>query len=324
MLSTADDNVSESTQADSTYHLQPVDIDKNPIILDGNPAHIEGIMFEVGKFYRRKGKFQQLLKNHAVLLSNGKLAVDSVIAVSFVSGLVKDPEPYTFDYPCPPTTGRIQLYDDAATVAATPKFKAPAGPLPDHISTQFVVSAATVEAEDAKLFQSLIQIIEDSDWASELEEMCGGSGLMLRDAILDRASKVKPKDRALVTSLRDQHAGRGVTGEMTLKTFNAYYKEFNRLERFVPPSSRWSDEYITEKLHNVMFKDPIVRDLFEMRLEVNGSSCTKLTDHVNLIREFLRGRNVTKELDESTEPAGTVGHTLMAQQVKALSALPPG
>ena len=189
MLSTADDNVSESTQADSTIYLQPVDIDKNPIILDGNPAHIEGIMFEVGKFYRRKGKFQQLFKNHAVLLSNGKLAVDSVNAVHFVSGLVKDPETYTFDFPCPPTTGRIQLYDDAADLASTPKFKAPSGSLPDFISNQFVVSSATVEAEDAKLFQSLIQIIEDSDWASELEEQCGGSGLMLRDAILDGTGK---------------------------------------------------------------------------------------------------------------------------------------
>ena len=66
-LSTADD-ISSETPRDVSKHL-PVDIDKNPIILDGNPAHIEGTLFEVAKYYRRKGLFQQLFKNRAVLLN---------------------------------------------------------------------------------------------------------------------------------------------------------------------------------------------------------------------------------------------------------------
>ena len=44
-------------------------------------------------------------------MSRGQLAVDSVDAVHFTHGGFTDPEPYSFDNPCPPTSTRIELYN---------------------------------------------------------------------------------------------------------------------------------------------------------------------------------------------------------------------
>ena len=82
-MSTTDDfDTTASSRSATTDILIPLDPDKEPIIWDGNDAHIEGLLFEVGKYYRRVGIFQPLLKDHAVALSNGKLAVDSVHSLS--------------------------------------------------------------------------------------------------------------------------------------------------------------------------------------------------------------------------------------------------
>ena len=85
-LSTAQD---ESTVTiDSTI---PVDIDNNPIKFSGNPAHILGVLAEVKDWTTRTGRYKALIENGAVLLSGGALAVDSVQAVQFVTGVQKDP-----------------------------------------------------------------------------------------------------------------------------------------------------------------------------------------------------------------------------------------
>ena len=65
--------------------LRPVDIDEEPIALGDNPAHVEGALHEVGLWLKRTGLFEPLLENRAVLLSNGKLAVESANAALLVS-----------------------------------------------------------------------------------------------------------------------------------------------------------------------------------------------------------------------------------------------
>ena len=47
-------DTTENTALTDKY--QPVDTDGNPILwTSGNPAHLEGIMYEVRRFFRRKG-----------------------------------------------------------------------------------------------------------------------------------------------------------------------------------------------------------------------------------------------------------------------------
>ena len=64
----------------------PFNIDGEPIIYDGNPAHVEGILHELSEWTARTGHYVTLLENNAVLLANGKMAVDSIAAVGRARG----------------------------------------------------------------------------------------------------------------------------------------------------------------------------------------------------------------------------------------------
>ena len=106
----------------TTNRLVPTDIDSNPIEWEGNPAQIDGIMYEVELWQQRTGHFETLLKDGGVLLPNGKLALDSLSAVSFASGDVTDPITYSLTKPCPPTPGRIKNFDDDAVLTGCSTF----------------------------------------------------------------------------------------------------------------------------------------------------------------------------------------------------------
>ena len=85
--------------------LLPTDEDEHPFHWDGNNAHISGYLHEAGKFYTRNGLFEALFSHHAVVLNNGKLAIDSVEAIPFITGTQSDPR--SFADPCPPTAKRV-------------------------------------------------------------------------------------------------------------------------------------------------------------------------------------------------------------------------
>ena len=75
-MSANDDSTLSDTIIDK---LAPTTADGIPLVWSSdNDAHLEGILFEVGKFFKRKGLFQAFFKNHAAVLSNGKLAVDAL------------------------------------------------------------------------------------------------------------------------------------------------------------------------------------------------------------------------------------------------------
>ena len=58
------------------------------------------------------------------LLSNAKVAFDSVNSVKFYRGDANDGDTYTILNPCPNTGARINKFDAIATVAAKPLFAA--------------------------------------------------------------------------------------------------------------------------------------------------------------------------------------------------------
>ena len=80
--------MSDPSETDITDKLVPTYSDnKSAIKHDGNNARIPGLMRAVGKYLARIDYLQELFKFRAVRLSNGRLAVDSVQAVTFVKGL---------------------------------------------------------------------------------------------------------------------------------------------------------------------------------------------------------------------------------------------
>ena len=55
--------------------LIPVSSDKSALLWDGNPATILGLLFEVKRYYKRKGLFQTLFTHRAAPVSVGRQAV---------------------------------------------------------------------------------------------------------------------------------------------------------------------------------------------------------------------------------------------------------
>ena len=101
----------DSTLSNTIDKLVPVTSDGIPIIwTDDNDAHIEGLLHEVGKFYRRTGRFQYFFKHHAAALPNGKLAVEDLQSAYIMSEKIKDD--YSFEKPCPPTAQRTVYHVD--------------------------------------------------------------------------------------------------------------------------------------------------------------------------------------------------------------------
>ena len=95
-----------------TNPLVPTYSDKTPIIWDGNNAHIAGTLYEVGKFYKRTGLFQLLLKHRAVRRASqwphSRSLNPTTPFVWFTSGKVADSlaggkSSHDFDDPCRPT-----------------------------------------------------------------------------------------------------------------------------------------------------------------------------------------------------------------------------
>ena len=116
--STLSNNADNQSSDTNTRTNAPTDIDGEPIKFSGNPAHALGTLEAIKLCWQRTRQFQPLLENGAVLLSNGKLAIDNLQAVSFLNGDQTDPVAYGFDQPCPDTATRIANFDaDAARTA---------------------------------------------------------------------------------------------------------------------------------------------------------------------------------------------------------------
>ena len=89
-MSNVDFDTNSNTLSHHTAHSDiyvPTTTDGTPIRWIGdNDATIDGTLYEVGRFYKRSGLFQSYFRHHAVALSNGKLAIDSINSVYFISG----------------------------------------------------------------------------------------------------------------------------------------------------------------------------------------------------------------------------------------------
>lgn len=89
----------------------PCDIDGVPIKWYGNPAHVEGVTYELEQWLSRIGTYESLFQHNAVLTANGKLAVDNLQAVSFITGVTSDPIAHSYSNPCPETPARISRFN---------------------------------------------------------------------------------------------------------------------------------------------------------------------------------------------------------------------
>jgi hypothetical protein len=183
-MSADDDSTLSDTIIDK---LAPTTADGIPLVWSSdNEAHLEGLLFEVGKFYKRKGLFQTFFKNHAAVLSNGKLAVDAFESAYIMSEKTKDS--YSFEKPCPPTALRVANYDDATRTVGSPLYGKKVVPtnlteIPAELKETTVLSVHAVEAEDSRLLTSLTHTFGKSISSDELIDAADGSGYKLLELL---------------------------------------------------------------------------------------------------------------------------------------------
>lgn len=103
----SNDDASEDATVNTEDPYIPTIPNGTKIIFDGNPATIDGVLHSISEHYESNNIFQPFLKHNMVVLSNGRLAVDSISAVSFLSTTVSDIR--TLKDPCPPTPQRMSI-----------------------------------------------------------------------------------------------------------------------------------------------------------------------------------------------------------------------
>ena len=292
-MSLSDESAANATNG--KHPPTPFNIDGEPITYDGNPAHVEGILHELSEWTARTGHYVTLLENNAVLLANGKMAVDSVAAVLFVSGEKDDGGSYNFHAPCPATSERIKKFDAEAARTSSATFVAPSK-MPDEHVGSFIPSKFQVQAEDLRFLNSLSLIIPDSDLRSDLIKRSGRSGRAFLTEFKKEGAKATAGDKTLVVTNLESYALSGHVGALTLASFNSFLKNFYKLQRATPPSSRKSDPAIFEMIKMVAIKDPEYRKEFKQELAIQKPA--NVTAITTLVREMLRSDQVYDQLDE--------------------------
>ena len=286
---------------DRRSSLQPVTIDKVPIIWNGNPAYALGALHEVKEFLVRKGLFQFLLEHNAVLLGNGKIAVDSLQAVPFVSDTIVDPVTYGFDSPCPSTTARIAAYDaHPVNATATPATVfVPIARMPTDYVGAYVISAPSIKQARNKLLECLSYIFGDLHKLERFTRLCAGDGCAMIALINTDAASAEAKDRALVRQRLNNYAQAGISTELTEETFHDYVKGLHTRNRQQPFGSRLTDEEIVMNIQGVVFKDPDVRQIYELSLKATPPGVS-LDANMALILQILRSRSINSQIDDES------------------------
>ena len=209
MTDTSDDN--NRTLSTITGTMIPVSTDKTPLVWDGNDANILGLLYEVDSYYTNKGLFQTLIRDRAVSLSNGKLAIEHPSAVWFLSGTINDP--HDFEDACPPTVARLQQYNDEVDLGTISGSKrAPLTEVPADMKDTVILAKHCVEKEDASLLSSLTHVFGQAESADALIETAAGSGLYFLELLRYRGNNATSTDIALATTKFQSLIRNGVGG----------------------------------------------------------------------------------------------------------------
>ena len=141
--------LSTATTHDHESPSTPTYPNGEPIVYTGNPAELTGILEALDEHFINNGLFQPLLTHGAVLLRNGKVAVDSFTTATFLTDPAYADGVGSFADPYMSTTTSIAKYN--ATPAGKKSALAAVTTKPADFDSQFIVSPEMCKAEDNKL-----------------------------------------------------------------------------------------------------------------------------------------------------------------------------
>ena len=249
-------------------------------------------------------------------MSNGRIACTDNDAIPFILGLYNEQE-YTFSSPCPNSAKCVDNLAAAHALNNTVKDWDPTenNKITPAQTGNIVINPMVVRAEDMKMHRSLMHVFIDApDTAAALQAVSKGSGQSLLAAFIALKDDATPQDLTLVTNQLNQFIVKGFTGDLKLETFNSHYKAFGVVLRNVPPDRRNADDsYIIMMLNSIVYKDPSIRDLWEIKTTVTPKM-DELPAVLKLARSILRSRKVAKELDEISAPTSNVALALQRRK----------
>ena len=288
-----------------------LDTDSNPVQLDDNPANIEGVLDAVDSWIKRTGNYSALLQQNAKLLSNGKLVVESLDCIQFIEdGGTLEGKTYGFSDPCPNTAARIATATSKADAAdaALPKGSAVSPrhasltALPPSMRDQYIVQPLLLRTESQAFAASLAGLYsrEHSDLATELLNDSDSDGLRALALLRSKASAATAADHALVKINLTNWGSRGFAGPLTLETFNAWYKEYNKRWIHVRKTARPEPVEVIEVINTLILVDSTFAQRWELRMD------TTLVPHANdkskwvsELRNMLRNSKVHAQLADA-------------------------
>ena len=300
-MSNDDSNPTTNASANITDYLAPVTPDKEPITFVDNDATIEGILYEIGRFFKRNGLFQLLLKHRAVSLSNGKLAVEAINTVWFTTGKVSD-DKHSFDDPCPPSATR---FANAVATAARSGTAAPTDltgkNVPKGLEYSVILAPHMVESEDARLLKSLNYTFGSAESVETLIDDAEGSGLKFLELLRARAAQATAIDRSLSMASHARIIRDGVPGELDLVSFKQFLKEYKKAKLHLRPTSRQVADAEVEMINLIANKCEKTREIYNLRLE--AAKPTSLDTASAILLGILRARVRSEQIDEVTSGA---------------------
>ena len=272
-----------------TDYSIPTDPEGDAILWSGNDAHIEGIIYQMNDWQVRTGNFIALIEHGAVPLSNGNLAVDSVQAVPFVTGLYNDPR--DINNPCPDTEARIIEFDTRVGKGTFTRIQALPPP-----GTGVTIAKYTVVREQAKYLTAWAHIVRGAPGGEGLIAASNGKGTVFIGLFHAQALRATGRDRALVLSVFSKISTTGVIGELTFDKFADYIKVYKKALRDMTPASRPVAEAQIEFFKTIAYKD---RDIAtEFNLEARIKPPTTLDEVIAMVNGILKDRVRTEEIDQ--------------------------
>jgi hypothetical protein len=242
----------------------PTYADGTQIHWDNNLATLPGVLHDVAQCWIRRQDFQMLISNNAVVLPNGKLAVDSYDAVQFILNDALDPRGARPDggiNMCPPTPQRLsqtnarRKKDNQIATATT----APAG-----FSDSFALAGHAVKEHAGRMLTSLSKVIVSAPGADEMIEDAAGHGPSLWVALDALAKEASARDLALVDATFTRVVSDGIKSELSRKVLADHVKLYKQVRMNKPPPKP-SDAAEAAMISTIALKDPSVREIYEIK-----------------------------------------------------------
>jgi len=298
----------------------PVDITDQPILWDGNAARILGMLNEVWEHYERNGLYIAYIQKRARVLSNGKLAVDSVSSIPLVMGTVDEPERTLLNL-CPPAAARIIEVNAARAAAGDPPITAITS-MPPGAADSIIVQPLAVQTEGGKLLGSLHHVFGHAEPSPQLFRDARGDPHALVTALTTLANAATVADTAVVTAEFEAAKTSGINGELSLTKVSEYAVRYERAKLSLTPSSRPQAAAEVELVNLIAFRDASVREAYGLRTVTPPASFQAA---IAILKQILTSRLRAEQLDETMSGKATqMG--LMAkkeQQLPAPDAPPP-